>query len=271
MHQRTPRGVARASVVVRASVVARVSALLALTACSSPPPYDLVLHGGRVIDGTGAPAVAADVAIRDGRIAAIGALADAPATERLDVSDLVIAPGFIDPHTHAREGILTVPTADNLIRQGVTTIVEGNDGSSPLPIAPYRDSLAALTMAPNVALFVGHGTVRREVMGTADRPATAAELAAMQGLVARAMGDGAVGLSTGLFYVPGSFAPTEEIVALARVAADSGGIYSSHMRNEDDRVLESVTETIRIGREARLPVHISHHKVGGQRNYGKSE
>jgi dihydroorotase/N-acyl-D-amino-acid deacylase len=265
MIQRIPRGI------IRARVVATASVLLACAACSSPPPYDLVLHGGRVIDGTGAPAVAADVAIRDGRIAAIGTLEGESATERLDVGGLVITPGFIDPHTHGREGIFTVPTADNFIRQGVTTIVEGNDGSSPLPVGPYLDSLAALTMAPNVALFVGHGTVRRAVMGTVDRPATADELAEMQGLVAQAMGQGAVGLSTGLFYVPGSFAPTEEIVTLARVAADSGGIYSSHMRNEDDRVLESVSETIRIGREARLPVHISHHKVGGQRNYGKSE
>jgi N-acyl-D-amino-acid deacylase len=245
-------------------------ATLLFVACSAAPPLDLVLHGGQVIDGTGAPAVTADVGIRDGRIAELGDLARRTATERLDVRGLVVAPGFIDPHTHARETIFDVPTADNLVRQGITTIVEGNDGSSPLPVGAYLDSLAAHTMAPNVALMVGHGTVRRAVMGTEDRRATPDELAKMEGLVQQAMADGAMGLSTGLFYVPGSFAPTEEIVALARVAAAAGGIYASHMRNEDDRVVESVQETIRIGREARLPVHISHHKVGGRRNYGRS-
>jgi len=229
-----------------------------------------VLEGGQVLDGTGAPAVTSDVGIRDGRIAELGDLASRKATARIAVRGLVVAPGFIDPHTHARESIFDIPTADNLIRQGITTIVEGNDGSSPLPVGAYLDSLAAHTMAPNVALFVGHGTVRRAVLGTEDRAATPPELATMEGLVRQAMAEGAVGLSTGLFYVPGSFAPTEEIVALARVAAASGGIYSSHMRNEDDRVVESVRETIRIGREARIPVHISHHKVGGRRNYGRS-
>ncbi len=244
--------------------------LLLLTACTTPPPLDLVLAGGQVLDGTGAPAITADVGIRDGRIAELGELASRKATERIDVRGLVVAPGFIDPHTHARETIFDVPTADNLVRQGITTIVDGNDGSSPLPIAAYLDSLARHTMAPNVALFVGHGTVRRAVMGTEDRAATADELARMEALVRQAMADGALGLSTGLFYVPGSFAPTEEIVALARVAAAAGGVYSSHMRNEDDRVVASVEETIRIGREARIPVLISHHKVGGRRNYGRS-
>jgi dihydroorotase/N-acyl-D-amino-acid deacylase len=244
--------------------------MIALAACTRGPEFDLVMAGGRVVDGTGARAYAADVGVRGGVITEIGDLTQRTAAERLDVSGLLVAPGFIDPHTHSRERIRDIPTADNFVRQGVTTLVDGNDGSSPLPLGPFLDSLAAHTVAPNVALFVGHGTVRREVMGTANRVATPDELERMKSLVAGAMDDGAVGLSSGLFYVPGSFAPTEELVELARVAAASHGIYSSHMRNEDDHVLASVSETIRIGREAQIPVQISHHKVGGRRNYGRT-
>jgi dihydroorotase/N-acyl-D-amino-acid deacylase len=245
-------------------------ALLLCAACA-PAPLDLILRGGRVVDGTGAKAVAADVGVRDGRIVEIGNLAGRAATEAIDVSGLVVAPGFIDPHTHGRERLRDIPIADNLVRQGITTLVDGNDGSSPLPMGAFLDSVESWRVAPNVALFVGHGSVRREVMGTENRAATADELAAMEALVRAAMTDGAVGLSSGLFYVPGSFAPTAELVSLARVAAAAGGVYSSHMRNEDDSVLASVTETIRIGREAGIPVLISHHKVGGRRNYGRSE
>lgn len=247
----------------------RVALTLGLGACT-PAPFDVLLRGGRVLDGSGAPATVADVGIRDGRIVEIGDLGTRTAADTVDVTGHVVAPGFIDPHTHGRERLRDIPTADNLIRQGITTIVDGNDGSSPLPLGPFLDSLALWDVAPNVALFVGHGSVRRQVMGTANRPATPDELAAMEALVRQAMADGAVGLSSGLFYVPGSFAPTEELVALARVAHAAGGIYSSHMRNEDDSVLAAVTETLRIGRETGIPVLISHHKVGGRRNYGRT-
>ena len=243
--------------------------LAAATACTAE--LDLVLGGGTVIDGNGSGGVRADVGVRGGVVTAIGDLSARAAVERIDVTGHVVAPGFVDPHTHARGTLFEVPTADNLIRQGITTVVDGNDGNSPLDLAAFFDSLATIGgSAPNVALFVGHGTVRRSVIGDDDRAPTGEEMAAMRALVAGGMADGALGLSTGLFYLPGSFAETEEVIELARVAANAGGIYASHMRNEDVRVLESVRETIRIAQEAAIPVHISHHKVGGHENFGAS-
>ncbi|MBL8959226.1 MAG: amidohydrolase family protein, partial [Gemmatimonadetes bacterium] len=250
--------------------VAHLLSLAALVACAADR-YDVLLVGGTVVDGTGAPGQRADVGIRDGRIAMVGDLSTAAADTRMDVAGLVVAPGFIDPHTHARERLLAIPTADNLIRQGITTLVDGNDGSSPLPLGAFLDSVAAARPAPNVALFAGHGSIRRAVMGTENREATPAELARMDSLMQTAMADGALGLSSGLFYVPGSYAPTSELVQLARTAHAAGGVYTSHMRNEDDSVVASVVETIRIARESGIPAHISHHKVGGRRNYGRSE
>ncbi|MDH5761068.1 MAG: D-aminoacylase [Gemmatimonadota bacterium] len=243
---------------------------LALSGCGDTPGFDLVLAGGTVVDGTGAPGVSADVGVVDGRIAEVGDLAGRTATRRVDVSGHVVAPGFIDPHTHSRGLIFEIPTADNFILQGVTTLVEGNDGSSPLPVGPFLDSLERHTTAPNFALFVGHGTIRSEVLGSEDRVPTSDEMERMKGMVARGMADGALGLSTGLFYLPGSFSTTEEVIELARVAAAAGGIYISHMRNEDVRVLNSVEETIRIGREAGIPVQMTHHKVGGHDQFGLS-
>ncbi len=155
--------------------------------------------------------------------------------------------------------------------QGVTTLVEGNDGGSPLDLAAFYDSLAANGgTGPNFAMFIGHGSIRSEVIGDADRDPTAEELEAMREYVARGMSDGALGLSTGLFYLPGSFAETEEVIELSRVAARAGGIYISHMRNEGDGVFESVEETIRIGREADIPVQMTHHKIGAHRNFGRA-
>ncbi|MDH3424524.1 MAG: amidohydrolase family protein, partial [Gemmatimonadota bacterium] len=182
---------------------------LGVSVASCRPDFDLVLERGIVLDGTGAEGYVADVGVRDGRISGIGDLAGRSATERLDVQDHVVAPGFIDPHTHSRGRIFELPTAHNFIRQGVTTLVEGNDGSSPLAIGSWLDSLAASGgTAPNFALFVGHGSIRREVLGSEDRAPTDAELDQMRRLVGGAMQDGALGLSTGLFYLPGSFAAT---------------------------------------------------------------
>jgi N-acyl-D-aspartate/D-glutamate deacylase len=246
-----------------------VLALLALPACA--PDLDLILAGGTVIDGTGAEGFAADVGVKDGRIAEVGDLSARSADVRVDVSGHVVAPGFIDPHTHARGTIFEIPTADNFVLQGVTTVVEGNDGGSPLDLAHWFDSLTATGgTAPNIALFIGHGTIREEVLGEDDRAPTEAELSRMKELVDRGMAAGALGLSTGLFYLPGSFAETEEVIELARVAADHGGIYISHMRNEGDGVFESIRETIRIGREARIPVQMTHHKIGAWRNFGRA-
>ena len=244
---------------------------LAMTLCACTPDFDLILEGGTVIDGIGAAGYSADVGVQGGSIAEVGDLAGRSAVERVDVSGHVVAPGFIDPHTHSRGTIFDIPTADNFIRQGVTTLVDGNDGGSPLDLAALYDSLAAAGgTAPNFAMFIGHGSIRTEVIGNEDRAPTAGELERMKELVAAGMADGALGLSTGLFYLPGSFAETEEVIELARVAAEADGIYISHMRNEDVRVLESVRETIRIGGEAGISVQMTHHKVGGHRNFGRS-
>jgi N-acyl-D-amino-acid deacylase len=232
--------------------------------------FDLVIAAGRVVDGSGGPWFIADIGIRGDRIARIGDLRRASATVRIDAAGLVVAPGFIDPHVHARERIFAIPSAEGYLLQGLTTVVDGNDGSSPLPLAPWFEKVQATTVSPNVAAFVGQGTVREAVMGTANRKATGAEIAKMQALVAQAMQDGAMGLSTGLAYVPGAYTPTDEIVALATTAREHGGIYISHMRDEGGAVLESVRETIAIGERARIPVQISHHKVGGRRQFGQS-
>jgi N-acyl-D-aspartate/D-glutamate deacylase len=243
--------------------------VLASSACA--PDFDLVLAGGTVVDGTGSDGFVADVGVRDGRITEVGDLAGRSAAERIDVAGHVVAPGFIDPHTHSRGTIFEIPTADNFVLQGVTTLVEGNDGSSPLEIAHWYDSLAANGgTAPNFAMFVGHGTIREQVLGEDDRAPNAEELAAMKALVGRGMEEGALGLSTGLFYLPGSFATTEEVIELSRVAASYGGMYISHMRNEGDGVFESVRETIRIGREAGIPVQMTHHKIGAWMNFGRA-
>lgn len=246
--------------------------MVALTSCGGPGGrLDLVLEGGTVVDGSGAPGVRADVGVRNGLVAALGDLSGASAARRLDATGLVVAPGFIDPHTHTRGHIRDIPTADPFVLQGVTTLVDGNDGSSPIPLAPFLDSVSAARPAPNFAMFIGHGSVREAVMGTADREPTPDELERMKALVAEGMQEGALGLSTGLAYVPGNYATTEEVVELARVAASYGGIYISHMRDEGAGVLESVRETIRIGEEAGIPVQMTHHKVGGHRQWGLSE
>jgi dihydroorotase/N-acyl-D-amino-acid deacylase len=232
--------------------------------------YDLLLRGGHVIDGTGSPWVKADVAVTGDTIVAIAPRIDGPAARVIDVTGLVVSPGFIDIHTHARRGIFEVPTADNYTRQGVTTIYEGPDGSSPLPIKAFLDRVAATRVSPNFGTFVGQGSAREQVIGTVDRKATPAEIDRMRELVRQGMLDGAVGLSTGLFYVPGIFTPTDEVVELAKVAGAMGGIHVSHMRNEATGVLDSVRETIAIGERGGLPTQVTHHKIIGVQNWGKS-
>ena len=232
--------------------------------------YDLVLRNARVVDGTGAPWFRADVALNGDTIAAVGPSLPGTGRREIDVGGQVVAPGFIDLHTHARRGILEVPTADNYILQGVTTLFEGQDGDSPLPIHELLTRVAALPPAVNFATFVGHGSVREAVLGREDRLPTAEELARMIAVVEESMRDGAFGLSTGLFYVPGAFARTGEVVELARAAGRLGGIHISHMRDEAAGVLESVAETIAIGERGGLPTQITHHKIIGKAGWGRS-
>lgn len=234
--------------------------------------YDLLITGGLVIDGTGAPASPADVAVRGDRIVRVSTerLPRTSAARVIDAAGKVVAPGFIDLHAHV-ERLLELPAAENFVRQGVTTLLGSPDGgSTPGPTRPYLDSVGRAPLAVNVAYYVGHNTVRREVLGMADRAPTAAELDSMRVRVARGMGEGAYGLSTGLAYVPGAFAETDEIVALARVAADSGGIYTSHVRSEGTGLAASVAEAIEIGRRARIPIVLDHHKALGHRVWGAS-
>jgi N-acyl-D-amino-acid deacylase len=231
---------------------------------------DVIITGGRIVDGAGSPWFLGDVGISEGRIVRIGSLGGATAKRRIDASGLVVAPGFIDPHAHAREGLFALPTAEGYLFQGITTVVDGNDGSSPVPLEPFFAKAEAARFAPNLAMFVGHGSVRQQVMGSANRKATPAEIEKMQALVAEAMRAGALGLSTGLAYVPGTYSTTDELIALAATARGLGGIYTSHMRDEGAGVLESVKETLQIGDGAKIPVHISHHKVGGRRQFGQS-
>lgn len=233
--------------------------------------YDVLITGGTVVDGTGAAGVRADVAVVGDRIVRVSTtpLPRAQARRVIDATGLVVAPGFVDLHAHL-DPLLRLPDAESHVRQGVTTGLGGPDGGSPLPIGAYLDSARAAGVGMNVAFLVGHNDVRQRVLRMADRAPTASELARMQALVATAMGEGAWGLSTGLKYLPGAYSETPEVIALARVAADSGGIYTSHLREEGLGLLEGVAEAIRIGREARIPVVLTHHKVVGQPMWGQS-
>jgi dihydroorotase/N-acyl-D-amino-acid deacylase len=244
--------------------------LLLAAASLAHAQYDLLIRNARVVDGAGNPWYRADVGIRGDTIAAIGPLPDGRGSVTIDAGGRVAAPGFIDIHTHSRRGILDVPTAENYVRQGVTTLIEGNDGGSPLPIKPFLDQVAAKRVSVNFATFVGQGSIRREIIGLVNRRATPAEIDQMRNLVRRAMQEGALGLSTGLFYVPGNYTPTEEVIELAKVAGAMGGIHISHMRNEAEAVLDSVRETIAIGEKGGLPTQVTHHKVVGLPNHGRS-
>jgi N-acyl-D-amino-acid deacylase len=232
--------------------------------------YDVIIRNARIVDGTGSPWYRGEVAIKGDAIALVERRIPGAATREIDARGAVVAPGFIDLHTHARRGIFETPGADNYIRQGVTTLFEGPDGGSPIPLRDFFQRIETTGIAPNMAAFVGQGSVRLRVIGSVNRKATADEIRTMKDIVAENMRDGAFGLSTGLFYDPGVFTPTEEIIELARVAGAMGGIHTSHMRDEAAGVLDSVRETIRIGEEGSLPTMITHHKVAGVRNWGRS-
>ena len=258
----------RARIVGACGVLA--AGVLAATLRAQPPAFDLVIRNARIVDGTGSPWYRGDIALRGDTIARIAPKIDAAAARVIDARGHVVSPGFIDLHTHARRGIFEVPTADNYVRQGVTTLIEGPDGSSPLPLKPFLERVAATRITPNFAMFVGQGSIRDQVIGSVNRKATPEEIEKMRRLVRQGMLDGAFGLSSGLFYVPGTFTPTAEVIELAKVAGAMGGIYISHMRDEAAGVLDSVRETIEIGEKGGLPTQVTHHKIIGKTNWGKS-
>lgn len=241
---------------------------------ASEPPYDLLIRGGTVIDGTGAPRYRADVAVKGDRVVLVarapGAEA-APSNARrvIDATGKMIAPGFIDLHAHL-DPLPELNGAESAVRQGVTTALGGPDGTSPFPLGDYLAAREKQGIGLNVAFLAGHNSIRKSVMGMAKREPTPEELARMKAMVARAMGEGAWGLSTGLKYLPGGWAKTDEVVALARVAADSGGIYTSHLREEGLGLFDGVREAIEIGKSAHIPVVLTHHKAVGQQMWGKS-
>lgn len=243
----------------------------AATAARETPVYDTIIKNGRIIDGTGAAWFRGDIGISNGMIDAVGALdSKATATQVIDAKDHYIAPGFIDVHTHSESGLISRPVAENFLRMGVTTIVTGNCGGSYLDVADAFTTLSETPLGVNVATLIGHNTVRRAVMGNEKRDPTTTETAEMQRLVAKAMRDGAVGLSTGLIYTPGTYSKTEEVVALAKEVSKTNGIYVSHMRSEGNRVMEAIEEALQIGREAELPVHLSHFKISSAKLHGQS-
>ena len=257
--------------------------------------FDVLITHGTVVDGTGAPGIEADVGVRDGRITAIALHLAGSATHQIDATGKIVAPGFIDMHTHSDFTLLSTPSAESKVRQGITTEVVGNCGFSPAPVAPqtlgllqeyvgflnpnlawdwqrlgefYR-RVSDQGCAFNVAPLVGHGAVRIAVMGFDNRPPSAEELRQMQYLVAEAMDDGAFGLSSGLIYTPGCYGDTTELIALAEVAREGGGMYATHMRGEGGTLETSIAEALRIGEAAHIPVQISHLKASGRENWDK--
>jgi len=277
-----------------AGLVSAGGASLLLRGCTKGKEFDLLIAGGTVYNGSGAPPFRADIGVSGGAVRSIGRIRAARAAAIIKADGLAVSPGFIDIHEHTAEGLLVNPRAESAVRQGVTTIVSGNCGDSPFPLTDegfekMRETLEAeyglnlnwrdirgflgrldeAGAALNYATFVGHGTVRAAAMGFGNRPPAAAELERMKALVGEAMAGGALGLSSGLEYTPGSFASTEELIELCRVAARSGGIYATHMRDEETGILEAVDEAFRIARETPIRLQISHLKIGYAVNWPK--
>jgi len=259
--------------------LATAAALAALlSAQQTPRPFDLLITNARIIDGTGAPAVTGSVGVRDGRIAAVGRVTGA-AARTLDAGGKVLAPGFIDPHSHSDFSLLTDGNAESKIRQGVTTEVIGESGSvspqKPTPERPWGDftgyfaAIEKSKTAVNLLSYVGLGQVREFVMGNDERAPKTNELEQMSRIVADAMKQGAYGVATGLIYSPNAYAKTDELIALSRPASAAGGLYASHLRYDGEKLREGIEEAIAIGEGARIPVHVFHLKVTGAKNFGR--
>lgn len=253
------------------TVVAGAAAAGAFFLSFPPAEYDVVIRGGRVIDGTGNPAFYSDVALKDGRIRKVGRVTG-KGKEEVNAKGMIVTPGFIDVHTHA-ENVLEMPEAENYVRMGVTSIVVGNCGTSEENLGAFFKKLeTSRRPSLNVASLVGHNTVRRRAMGGSfDRAPNATEMRRMKEMVDRGMRDGAVGFSTGLIYMPGTFSKTEEIVELAKVASRYGGIYATHMRSEGLKIFQALDEAFRVGREAKMRVEVSHIKLSGNAMWGNAQ
>ncbi len=257
-----------------AILVLAVSSVLAQAAAPGKPqkPTPVLIAGGTLVDGTGGPGRRADVRVAGDQIQEVGQLTPRAGERVIEARGLVVAPGFIDTHSHADDGLLETPDAETQIRQGITTAVVGQDGGSRLPLSKFLDEVQAKRVALNLASFVGHGAVRKQVLGKDyKRPATAQEITRMRAIVEQEMKAGALGLSSGLEYDPGLYAKTEEVIACAKVAAAHGGIYISHVRDEENEALDSFREVVRIAQEAGLPGQISHIKLGSSPVWGKAD
>ena len=254
---------------MRRFVIAAALITVTTVAMAQQPAFDIVIVNGRVVDGTGAPARAGSIGIRNGLIARVGGVTAAEGSLAIDARGEVVAPGFVDVHTHA-DNLADRREAANFIRMGVTTIVAGNCGSSALDIGEAFQAIEGVGPAVNYATLVGHNTVRAAVMGRAQRDPSAGELRRMQALVFKAMTNGALGFSTGLQDIPGTYASSAEIIELAQVAANEGGIYATHMRNEGTALLDAVRESINVGSILQMPVQISHLKVDSPSRWGAS-
>lgn len=233
--------------------------------------YDIIIRNGKIVDGTGNSWYNADIAVKEGKIVLIQKNIQAASSKTIDAKGLIVAPGFIDVHGHIESGILTTPSANNYLFDGVTTVITGNCGTSETDFRQFFKRIDSAQPAINVATLIGHNSVRAAVMGRDNRPPTQEEQQKMEAMVEELMKEGGVGFSTGLIYVPGTYANTEEVIGLAKAAAKHNGIYASHIRNEESKVVEAIEEALNIGRKANIPVEISHFKVGGRSNWGRSK
>ncbi|HSC28333.1 MAG TPA: D-aminoacylase [Vicinamibacterales bacterium] len=259
-----------------AGIVAGAGLAISILQPAQPASFDVLIRSARVLDGSGNPWLRADVGISGDRIAAVGRLSGARGTTVVDAQDRVLAPGFIDVHSHAAEGLRRpeLRQAQPILAQGVTTVVVNPDGGGPTDLAAQRAGLEKGRIGPNVALLIGHASVRREVLGSGKRAPSDEELEQMKALVRRAMKEGAYGLSSGLFYAPGSYAATEEVIALAQAAGEFGGLYTSHIRDEGNYgigVVAAVDEVIRIAEAANVIGIVSHMKALGPDSWGLSQ
>lgn len=249
----------------------RILILLFICTSAFSQSYDLVIGNGKIIDGTGNSWFYGDVAIKDGKITSIGKFDQAQTNYYIDAKGLIVAPGFIDVHTHIEGSVLDVPTAGNFVLDGVTSVVTGNCGGSAVDVKEFFFQLDSVKTSINVATLIGHNSVRRSVMGESDRDPTTEEQHKMEQVVEQGMKDGAVGLSTGLIYVPGTYSKTPEVIGLAKAAARYKGVYASHIRSEGFEVTQAIEEAINIGRQSGIPVEISHFKVTYKPNWGRSD